>query len=214
MRRNFLWMTVMVALIILAVGCGNNVEQEIDSDTKQQTEELGEELVQSENVIQTEGNGRNLIVYFSWSGNTEAVAQEIQNQTGADIFQIEPLEPYIDDYNEMLDIAQEEQQQNARPAIEGTIDNFQDYDTIYLGYPNWWGDMPMIIYRFLDDYDLSGKTIAPFVTSGGSGFSGSIDTIQEMEPDAILVKGLALGSDEAHNCAEKVTKWINEIQAE
>ena len=148
-----------------------------------------------------------LIAYFSWSGNTEAVAQEIQAQTGADLFEIVPAEPYTDDYNELLDIAQEEQSSDARPAIAETVD-LSGYDTVFLGFPNWWGDMPMILYTFLDEYDLSGKTIVPFNTSGGSGFSGSLDTIAEMEPDAEVTEGISLGSGEAEDCEDEVAEWL------
>ena len=158
----------------------------------------------------SEEDGGALIVYFSWSGNTEAVAQEIQSQTGADLFEIVPAEPYTDDYDELLDIAQEEQSSNARPAIADTVE-LSGYDTVYLGFPNWWGDMPMIMYTFLDEYDLSGKTIAPFNTSGGSGFSGSLDTIAEMEPDAEITEGLSLGSSEAEDCSDTVSGWLGSI---
>ena len=148
-----------------------------------------------------------LYILFAWSGNTEAVAQEIQAQTGADRFEIVPAEPYTDDYDELLDIAQEEQSSDARPAIAETVD-LSSYDTVYLGFPNWWGDMPMILYTFLDEYDLSGKTVAPFNTSGGSGFSGSLDTIAQMEPEAEITEGISLGSEEAEDCADEVAEWL------
>lgn len=157
---------------------------------------------------ETETGSASLVVYFSWSGNTESVANEIQSQTGADIFEIVPAEPYTDDYNTLLDIAQEEQANDARPAIADTVDHFEQYDVVYLGYPNWWGDMPMILYTFLDEYDFSGKTIAPFVTSGGSGFSGTIGTIESMEPDAAVTEGLSLGSSGAADPAAAVTEWL------
>ena len=149
-----------------------------------------------------------MVVYFSWSGNTESVANEIQAQTGADIFEIIPAEPYTDDYNTLLDIAQNEQANDARPAIAQSVENFDRYETVYFGFPNWWGDMPMILYTFLDEYDFSGKTIAPFVTSGGSGFSGTIGTIESMEPDAAVTEGLSLRSSEAADPASAVTEWL------
>lgn len=152
-----------------------------------------------------------LVVYFSWSGNTESVANEIQAQTGADIFEIVPAEPYTDDYDALLDIAQEEQASEARPEIAQTVENFDQYDVIYFGFPNWWGDMPMILYTFLDEYDFSGKTIAPFVTSGGSGFSGTIGTIESMEPDATVVNGLSLGSSAAADPGNAVAEWLSDI---
>ena len=95
-------------------------------------------------------------------------------------------------------------------AIAETVD-LSGYDTVYLGFPNWWGDMPMILYTFLDEYDLSGKTIAPFNTSGGSGFSGSLDTIAEMEPEAEITEGLSLGDGEAEDCTDEVAEWLADI---
>ncbi len=158
-----------------------------------------------------ENEFQELVVYFSWSGNTRSVANEIQAQTGADIFEIIPAEPYTDDYDTLLDVAQEEQTEEARPDIEGEIENFQQYDRVYLGFPNWWGDMPMILYTFLEEYDFSGKTIAPFVTSGGSGFSGTLDTIGEMEPEAEITQGLSLGSSAASNPEKDVAEWLSDI---
>ena len=157
---------------------------------------------------ETEAGSASLVVYFSWSGNTESVAKEIQAQTGADLFEIIPAQPYTDDYDALLDIAREEQANGARPAIAETVENFEQYDTVYFGFPNWWGDMPMILYTFLDEYDFSGKTIAPFVTSGGSGFSGSIGTIESMEPEATVTEGLSLGSSQAAEPAAAVTEWL------
>ena len=164
----------------------------------------------SEPSQEPENSSDALVVYFSWSGNTESVANEIQAQTGADIFEIVPAEPYTDDYNTLLDIAQQEQADDVRPAIADTVD-VSGYETIFLGYPNWWGDMPMIVYTFLDDYDLSGKTIAPFVTSGGSGFSNTISAIEELEPDAEVADGLSLGSSQASNPGDAVSEWLSSI---
>lgn len=187
-------------------------QREESTDAQEMTEnaDAAQEDTTEEGVENTGEESNALIAYFSWSGNTEAVAQEIQSQTGADLFEVVPAEPYTDDYDELLDIAREEQSSEARPDIADTVD-LSGYDTVYLGFPNWWGDMPMIIYTFLDEYDLSGKTIAPFNTSGGSGFSGSLDTITEMEPDAEITEGLSLGSSEAEDCGDTVSSWLNSI---
>ena len=116
---------------------------------------------------------------------------------------------YTDDYDTLLDIAQEEQASDARPAIAETVEDFAQYDVVYFGFPNWWGDMPMILYTFLDDYDFSGKTIAPFVTSGGSGFSSTISAIESLEPDATVVDGLSLSSSAAAEPSDEVTEWLS-----
>ena len=199
LKKMFSIMLVGTVVCSLAACSGGTGEEE-----QPETQET------AENVDIAAGEGTALIAYFSWSGNTEAVAQEIQAQTGADLFEIVPAEPYTDDYNELLDIAQEEQSSDARPAIAETVD-LSGYDTVYLGFPNWWGDMPMILYTFLDEYDLSGKTIAPFNTSGGSGFSGSLDSIAEMEPDAEITEGISLRSEEAEDCADEVAEWLANI---
>ena len=186
------------------------VETESESETEESTlpADTSEEATESETELEDMAV-TGVVVYFSWSGNTEAVAAEIQNQTGADTFRLVPAEPYTDDYDALLDIAQEEQRNGARPAISGSIENFDSYEVVYLGFPNWWGDMPMILYSFLDDYDLSGKTIVPFVTSGGSGFSNTIHTIESMEPDAEVLDGLSLGSSQAANAGDAVANWLS-----
>ena len=207
--------TAVFSLAACSGGTGTEeqTETQAEESTETQTEEntdAGETADIEEGTDTAAGEGTALIAYFSWSGNTEAVAQEIQAQTGADLFELVPAEPYTDDYNELLDIAQEEQSSDARPAIAETVD-LSGYDTVYLGFPNWWGDMPMILYTFLDEYDLSGKTVAPFNTSGGSGFSGSLDTIAEMEPEAEITEGISFGDGEAEDCADDVAEWLVNI---
>lgn len=97
--------------------------------------------------------GSVLIAYFSWSGNTEQVAQIIRGETGGDLFEIAPATPYTDDYNELLDIAQQEQADSARPELAGQVEDWDRYDTVFVGYPNWWNDAPMAVYTFLESYD-------------------------------------------------------------
>lgn len=145
------------------------------------------------------------------TGNTGVVAAAIAELTGADTFSIRTTDPYPDTYEETIDQGQEEQQEDARPELSGQIENLDSYDTIFLGYPNWWGDMPMAIYSFLDEYDLSGKTIVPFVTSGGSGFSGSVSEIESAEPDAEVLEGLSLGDSEATDAQSDIEEWLGEL---
>ena len=154
---------------------------------------------------------KSLVVYFSWSGNTENVAKSIQSQTDSDIFEIVPATPYSDDYDTVVDLAQEEQRSNTRPAISGSIENIEQYDVVYVGFPNWWGDMPMILYTFFDTYDLSGKTVALFGTSGGSGLSGTVNEVRSLEPNATVTEGLHIGSGSSSNPDNAVSDWLNEI---
>ncbi len=158
-----------------------------------------------------EAGSDSLVVYFSWSGNTENVAESIQRQTDSDIFEIIPATPYSDDYNTVVDLAQEEQRNNARPAISGAIENIEQYDVIFVGFPNWWGDMPMILYTFFDTYDLSGKTVALFCTSGGSGLSNTVNEVRALEPDATVTEGLHIGSGASSNPDDAVSEWLDDI---
>ncbi|MDR1159564.1 MAG: flavodoxin [Syntrophomonadaceae bacterium] len=185
----------------------NATEQTLESDEAEtETSKIPKAAEQKEADTM-----KSLVVYFSWSGNTRSVAKEIQQQTGADIFEIVPETPYTDNYDELLDIAQNEKRGNARPAISSSPGDLDEYAIIYLGYPNWWADMPMVIYTFIDDYDLSGKTIAPFCTSGGSGFSGSVGTIKSMEPDAEILDGLHVRDSGAANPGSAVTDWLGKL---
>ena len=152
-----------------------------------------------------------LVVYFSNSGNTEIPANFIHNYVGGDIVALEPTVAYPEDYNDLLDVAQEEQQSDARPEFNDLNIDIDDYDTIFIGYPNWWGDMPMIIYTFFDTYDLSGKTIAPFNTSGGSGLSRTVGTIRELEPNATVTEGFTVLGDDVDNAMSDVEEWIDSL---
>ena len=162
-------------------------------------------------AVSVEASPKSLVVYFSWSGNTRNVAEAIGQQTGSDMFELIPAISYSDDYNTVLDEARTEQRNNARPEITGVIENIADYDTIYVGFPNWWGDMPMILYSFFDSYDLSGKTVALFCTSGGSGLSGSVNEVKALEPESIVTTGLHIGSGAADNPDDAVARWLEEI---
>lgn len=142
---------------------------------------------------ETEEN-KMLVVYFSGTGTTRALAETIAETAGADIFEIVPSEPYTSEdlnYNNNNCRANlEMNDESARPAIADSIENIDEYDTIFLGYPIWWGTMPRIINTFLDTYDLSGKTVMPFCTSGGSGISTSVSAIKDAEPGADVKEGL------------------------
>lgn len=205
---------VIVAILIIAIAgvliymVAGNSNNSKENNTANQTNNRTENKNTNNEIS---GDANILVLYFSWSGNTQAVANIIHDEVGGDIIRLETAEPYTDDYNELLDEAQEEQRENARPELATTIDNIDNYDVIFLGYPIWWGDMPMAIYTFLDDYDLSGKTIVPFVTSGGSGLSGTPDNIQREEANATVADGLAIGDDEAANSKDEVVAWLDSL---
>ncbi len=227
MDKKIIALIIVILLIIVGVVAvviinknsseNNQYTAQNTSGTNTQRNENAQNLVENTNTNQeaggdnVESKGNVLVLYFSQSGNTETVANFIHDAVGGDIIKLETEQTYPSDYNELVDYAQEEQRENARPALSTKIDNIEEYDTIFLGYPNWWGDMPMPIYTFLDEYDLSGKTIAPFITHGGSGLSGTPANIQEEEPNATVTEGLAVNGSSARNSESTVRQWLSEI---
>lgn len=141
-------------------------------------------------------------------GNTEKVAKVISELTGADLFKIEQKIPYAADYNTCIQQAKEDLQAKARPELVSAPDSLDGYDEIYLGFPNYWGDMPMAVYTFLEKFDWNGKTIHPFCTHEGSGLSGTEGKIQGVCKGAVVTKGLAVQGSLSDNAGTAVEKWI------
>ena len=181
---------MMFVMLFALTACGENNEgvENDDSVNTQKNEVLTTEnpIESSENVDSnaTKSNSKALVVYFSATGNTKAVAEKIAEKTNSDIFEITPEQPYTDEdlnySNDNCRANKEMNDENARPAISSKIDNIDDYDKIYLGYPIWWGNCPKIIYTLLESYDLSGKTIIPFCTSASSSISTSVNNIKKL----------------------------------
>ncbi len=164
------------------------------------------------NNMTTEEDNSTVVINGQVLGNTQYMAQVIQETAGADLFRIEPQTPYPTDHTTLVAQARTEQGNNARPAIKGSISSLSDYDTIYIGYPNWWGDMPMILYTFFETYDFSGKTIIPFNTHGGSGFSNTISTIKGLEPNAAVKDGLSISRNSIQNARQEIVDWVNSLK--
>ncbi|WP_018885753.1 flavodoxin [Paenibacillus massiliensis] len=152
-----------------------------------------------------------LIAYFSISGNTETIANQIQETVGGDIFKIETVVPYPADYDALTDQAQQEQNDNYRPELANQVDNLESYDVIFLGYPNWWGTIPMALFTFLEENDLSGKTIVPFTTHDGSGFGRSIADIEKLSPQSTIVDGFSVRGRSADSAQEDVAEWLADL---
>ncbi len=176
-----------------------------------------EEVVEAKEGTQRAGQGgKTLIAYFSWGGNTRGIAREIQEQTGADLFEICPAEPYSEDYNTVLMEAQEDQHNQARPPLDAYVENMDSYDTILLGYPNWWASIPMPVAVFLEEYDFAGKQIIPFCSHGGGGFGQSLTAIAKLAPDGHMGEGLSVHYSGGESLSEDVEAWLTEngIQTE
>ena len=221
-------MTVCMLMFALAAcgNTGNNAEEStipepdtmespaVETESKAETEESTPSTDTSEETTESQPEPEDtaatgLVVYFSWSGNTESVAVEIQNQTGADTFRLVPAEPYTDDYDTLLDIAQEEQKNGARPAISGSIENFDSYEVVYFGYPNWWASIPMPIASFLEEYDFEGKTIIPFCSHGGGRFGQSLTAIAKLAPDAVMGEALSVHYSGGVTLNEEISQWLD-----
>ena len=167
-----------------------------------------------------------LVAYFSrtgenygvgniTTGNTQIVAEMIAQETGGDMFKIEPVESYPDSYDACVELAKKEQEAKARSAVKGDV-MVKNYDVIFIGYPNWWGDMPMPVYTFIEKHNWQGKTVVPFCTHEGSGLGSTVSKLQSACGGAKVLKGLAIYGHTAQNDrkeAQKVTlKWLKTLQ--
>lgn len=170
--------------------------------------------VQEENGTKEDADeeAKALVVYFSATGNTKAVAETLAGLQDADLYEIVPEQPYTDEDLNYRDhdtrATLEQNDPDARPAIQGSIPDFEQYEVVYVGYPIWWSDMPRILYTFFDTYDFSGRTIAPFCTSGGSGLSGTPETIAELEAGAVVLDGLHISGSSAGSAENSVSEWL------
>lgn len=221
--------TLMLTMILVTglTACGSQQTEATTNNTDK--EPAG--------VIESIENSKILIVYFSVPeavdttgvaavagasivvsegeklGNTEYVARVLQETTGGDLFRIETVEAYPLDHEPLVAQAADEQDQNIHPQLAGQIDDFEQYDTILLGFPNWWADMPMPVYSFLEAYDFSGKTIIPFVTHGGSGASKTLNSISEIQPGAsIREDALVLSRNDVSSSEDEIVNWAEGLK--
>lgn len=201
---------ILIALIVLALGI-SEVAAMSDAET-----------AANDILNKNATNSDTLIVYFSRTGenynvgnievgNTAMLASYIKEYLKCDSFEIVPVDKYPDNYDECTNIASKEKDDNARPKIAGKIDNFDNYKTVFVGYPIWWGDLPMIMYTFMEDYDFKGKTVIPFNTHEGSGDAGTYNTLKEKLSGAdVNTNGLALDGKTARSDdgKQKTVDWL------
>lgn len=155
------------------------------------------------------GDSKILVAYFSWGGTTQRMAQEIVAQTGADLFCIEPVVPYPTDYTECTEVALEERDNDARPAIRSEVEHWEQYDTVFIGCPVWWWTTPMIICTFAESYDFAGKTVVPFCTYASTYRDETLARIVELTPAAAHLEGEGLTGGRIS--AETVGAWLRNI---
>jgi flavodoxin len=168
-------------------------------------------------------DSKSLIVYYSRKGNnyvggnivnlpvgnTEVIAKKIQELTGSDLFEIDTIKPYPKDYTETTNVAMDEKRKNVRPELTAIVDDMDSYDVIYLGYPNWWGTFPMVVFTFLESYDFSGKTIVPFCTHEGSGLGNSERDIKKLCPNAVVLPGIAITGSSVKRADSILKSWLH-----
>ena len=203
------FLLALLVMLVFVTGCSSNNQSNNDESSGNTNESQD-----ATNDQTTTEDSNILIAYFSKTGNTEAIAQEIQSLTNGTLVEIETVEPYPDSYSETVDIAESEKEANARPEISTAVDNMDQYDTIFIGYPIWWYTYPQVILTFFDNYDLTGKTIVPFVTHGGSGMSGTEDDMREYlsDKDVTVLYSLAVSrNDIEEDQSQTVTNWLEEL---
>jgi len=153
-----------------------------------------------------------LVAYFSYSGNTREIADQIHKRVGGDIFEIQSVKPYPDDYDAVVQQARQELKAGEKPALKTKVENIKPYDLVFIGYPNWCGTIPAPVMAFLSQYDFSGKTIAPFCTHEGSGLGRSAADISKLCPQSTLLEGIAIRGSDVKTAQNKVSDWLQKIK--
>lgn len=225
---------LLVSTVALGLIACSNERNDVGNSTANQKPTNTEDSINNDFYVNRDG--KVLIAYFSMPedidvddvdavsgasivvkdnqvfGNVEYMANVINKTIGGNLFQIKTEEDYPLNHEALVDRAAQEQDDNARPVLSTHVENIDAYDTIFLGYPNWWGDMPQALYTFLEEYDLSGKTIIPFCPHGGSGFSNTINTIEELQPNATISEdGLSISRDDVVNSEDTIVEWLNDL---
>ena len=208
-----------LTMILGLAACGNSASQTEQPSTEDTSVESKADTNSAENSTDMENTDNQdvqdhkvLVAYFSATGTTKGVAEHIANGLNADIYEIVPEDPYTDadlNYNDNNSHTTIEMNDpNARPAISGSVENMEQYDIIFVGYPIWWGEAPRIVSTFMESYDFSGKTIVPFCTSGGSGIGSSASNLERLTSGATWLDGRRLNGSDSQ---DTVMEWVNSL---
>ena len=241
LKRLFSIMLAVVVISSMFTGCGSSSAKN-NQTTKNDSAEKSSDINSSSNAVTeaVQNNTENeniLIAYFSVPenvdtdgidansgasivvknkdvlGNMQYMAMTIQEAIGGELFRIETKEKYPLEHETLVNQAKEEQNEEVRPELATHIENVEQYDIIFLGYPNWWGDMPQPLYTFLEEYDFSGKTIIPFNSHGGSGFSNTIEEIKKLQPNATVKDdGLSISRNDVAESEQEIADWVKGFQ--
>ena len=164
-----------------------------------------------DNGVDATTSASRLVVNGDLYGSVQYMATIIGEETGSDMVRIQMTTPYPQDYTTLANQANQERQNDVHPELATSIENFDDYDVVFVGYPIWWYQMPMAMYSFFDEYDFAGKMIVPFSSHGGSGWSGTVDDIAGMEPQATMVNGYSISRNNVAGSADGIRQWLQEI---
>jgi flavodoxin len=157
------------------------------------------------------GNKKILVAYFSHSGNTREIANQIHKSVGGDIFEIQTVQTYPSNYDAVVKQARQELDSGYKPALKTKIKNIESYDIVFVGYPNWWGTIPRPIVTFLSEYNFSGKIIVPFCTHEGSRLGNSVNDIRKLCPQSNFLDGLAVRGSDINNAQNELSGWLCKI---
>lgn len=223
-KRNFIGGTlaiVLCAIVLCTFAANENTNTSEAAVSEQQIPTTvsrtgGKVLVAYFSVPETDGvdassGASRLVSDGKLQGNTEYVATIISEATGGELFEIKTVHTYPGTHKELIDAAKKESNEDARPALATHIKNLKEYDVVFVGFPNWWYDMPQPLYTFFDEYDFSNKSVIPFCTHGGSRFSNAIKTIREMEKGATVLNGYAIARDRVGNSKDGILNWLEKI---
>jgi flavodoxin len=199
--KKILALTLILISMFTLAACGNK-----NSDSSNQNK------IQSNAQKQFDtGTKKVLVAYFSHTGNTEVIANKIHESVGGDIFKIVTVDPYPTNYMAVVNQAKKEQEENYRPKLKSKVENMDSYNVIFIGYPDWWGTMPMAVFTFLEQYDFSGKTIIPFCTHEGSGLGRSVTDIKKICPKSTILDGLAIRGSDVKKANGDVSNWLRKL---
>lgn len=213
---------LLIALLVIGMisGCSQETSQSNNITDTNQSITAKKILIAYFSFPETDGtdtssSASRVVVNGEVQGSVQYVASMIQKETNGDLVRIETIQQYPEIHEPLVDQAKEEQNNKSRPELKSQIDNIDSYDTIFLGYPNWWGDMPMPLYTFLTQNDFGSKTIIPFNTHGGSGLSSTLDTIKELQPNATVVSNaLTMSRNDVDSYESTVKDWIVSLNIE
>ncbi len=200
MLKKLVLMLTAVCLCLAFAGCGGGDKKAENKDAKPVPATKQAEAA----PVPAAGNKKVLVAYFSWGGNTRAVAKTVQQKTGGDLFEIKTETAYPKDYHAATEVAKKEKADNARPKLAGPLPDVKNYDVILLGYPIWWYIEPMAVKTFVESQDFSGKVVLPFATSGGSGIESSVADLRKALPKAQVKDGILA------NGGNGIDGWLKE----